>query len=94
MKRVSLTKGNVERIETSVKRLLVSSRETLKRQKGRDYVKRWRFHVNEPDYAHAYGILSSLYLLGLLDSTLEVQEMFSRLKDKVLEEDEDWNEAK
>jgi len=89
-KRVTLTKTKLSRIERTVKRLLVSSRAALKQQEGSEYVSRWRFHVNEPDYAQAYGVLNALYLVGFLESTIEMQEMFRRLQDEVLEDDEDW----
>jgi len=89
-KRVSLTSKKRANIHTSVKRLLISSRATLKRKHGHSYVRKYRFFVNEPDYTHAYGILRALYLVGFLESTMEVQEMFISIQDEVLFDDEDW----
>lgn len=46
--------------------------------------------MNEPDYAQAYGQLSCLYFLGILQSTDEVQNVFSEIQDGVLLDDPNW----
>lgn len=91
-KRITVTDKKIEAIKKSVRRLLVSSRESLLRKNGLDYVQRYRFFVNEPDYAQAYGQLYCLHLLGIFQSMQEVQNTFSEIQDDVLSEDLNWKE--
>jgi hypothetical protein len=88
--RITVTDKKIEAIKKSVRRLLTSSRSSLLQNKGEDYVQRWRFFVNEPDYAQAYGLLSCLYFLGILQSMQEVQNIFSEIQDDVLSQDLNW----
>lgn len=90
--RITVTNKKIEVIKKSVRCLLISSRASLLRDRGKDYVQRCRFFVNEPDYAHAYGLLSCLYFLGILKSTEELQNIFSEIQNAVLSEDPNWKE--